>query len=121
MVCHSRGGLVARELARYAAAGKAPKLGRICQVGTPNQGTPLTDPEHWMTFLDAYSNCLTLLPDNTVTVVLEGILCLVKIVGSGIARRLPGLAAMEPEGSWLDNASQQRSRSGRMVHSKHKL
>ncbi len=107
IVCHSRGGLVARELARYAAAGNAPKLGRVCQVGTPNQGTLLTDPEHWTTFLDAYTNCLTLLPDNTITVLLEGILCLVKIVGSGLAHKLPGLAAMEPGGDWLNNASTQ--------------
>jgi len=98
VVCHSRGGLVARELAARAAAGQAPRVARVCQVGAPNLGTPLADATHWTVFLDAHTNCLTKLPDSLTTVVLEGLLCLVKIIGSGVARGLPGLAAMDPEG-----------------------
>ena len=101
IVCHSRGGLVARELAARAAAGNAPKVARVCQVGAPNLGTPLANASHWTDFLDAHTNCLTLLPDSTTTIVLEGLLCLVKIVGSGVARGLPGLAAMDPAGDSL--------------------
>ena len=98
VVCHSRGGLVARELAARAAIGQAPCVARVCQVGAPNLGTPLADAERWNVFLDAHTNCLTKLPDSVTTVVLEGLLCLVKIIGTGVARGLPGLAAMNPEG-----------------------
>lgn len=101
VVCHSRGGLVARELAARAAAGKAPRVDRVCQVGTPNLGTVLANPKRWVDFLDTYTNCLTALPDTTATIVLEGLLCLVKIVGSGAADGLPGLVAMNPDGAWI--------------------
>lgn len=101
IVCHSRGGLVARELAARAAAGQAPKVDRVCQVGAPNLGTALADAGRWTVFLDAHTNCLTVLPDSVSTIVLEGLLCLVKIIGTGVARGLPGLAAMDPVGEWL--------------------
>lgn len=101
IVCHSRGGLVARELAARAAAGKAPRIDRVCQIGTPNLGTVLANPKRWIDFLDTYTNCLTMLPDTTATIVLEGLLCLVKIVGSGAANGLPGLVAMNPDGAWV--------------------
>jgi len=111
IVCHSRGGLVARELAARAAmgsaAGVAPRVDRICQVGAPNLGTPLADASRWITFIDAYTSCLTRLPDTTTTIVLEGLLCLVKILGTGVARGLPGLAAMDPAGDWLQTLAGQ--------------
>jgi pimeloyl-ACP methyl ester carboxylesterase len=101
VVCHSRGGLVARELAARAAAKQGPPVDRVCQVGTPNLGTLLADPTRWVDFLDTYTNCLTMLPDSTSTIVLEGLLCLVKIVGAGAADGLPGLVAMNPQGPWI--------------------
>ncbi|CAN5484366.1 hypothetical protein BH10PSE17_BH10PSE17_03520 [soil metagenome] len=106
IVCHSRGGLVARELAARAAAGKAPRVHRICQVGAPNAGTMLANGEHWIQFLDAHTTALTLLPDTNTTIALEGVLCLVKIVGTGMVGGLPGLAAMDPEGKWLKQQAQ---------------
>lgn len=101
IVCHSRGGLVAREIAARAAEGHLPAVARVCQVGTPNLGTPLADAEHWTEFIDAYTGALVALPDTTATVLLEGVLCLVKIVGTGVSRGLPGLAAMDPAGDAL--------------------
>ena len=101
VLCHSRGGLLARELAARGAAGAGPRVDRICQVGAPNLGTPLADATRWTAFLDSHTNCLTVLPDTTTTIVLEGLLCLVKIIGTGVARGLPGLAAMEPAGDWV--------------------
>ncbi|RYY82766.1 MAG: hypothetical protein EOO24_39885 [Comamonadaceae bacterium] len=107
IVCHSRGGLVARELAARAAAGQAPTVDRVCQVGAPNLGTTLADASRWTVFLDAHTQCLTVLPDSVSTIVLEGLLCLVKIVGTGVARGLPGLAAMDPLGEWLQTRGAQ--------------
>lgn len=101
IVCHSRGGLVAREIAARAAEGRLPAVARVCQVGTPNLGTPLADAEHWTDFIDAYTGALVALPDTTATMLLEGVLCLVKIVGTGVSRGLPGLAAMDPAGEAL--------------------
>jgi hypothetical protein len=110
IVCHSRGGLLARDLAARAGA---PKINRVCQVGAPNLGTPLADARHWVTFLDSHTNCLTLLPDTASTILLEGLLCLVKILGTGVARGLPGLAAMDPEGEWLKAASEKAAGDAR--------
>lgn len=99
IVSHSRGGLVARELVRRGNA--APKIARVCLVGTPNLGTPLADILHWTTFLNVHTSLLSVLPDSTTTVLMEGLLCLVKILGSGLTGGLPGLAAMDPGSQWL--------------------
>jgi len=101
IICHSRGGLLARDLAARAALGDAPRVDRVCQVGTPNLGTVLADPKRWVNFLDAYTNCLTFLPDTAATIILEGLLCVVKIIGTGAADGLPGLVAMNPNGPWI--------------------
>ena len=99
IVSHSRGGLVARELVSRGDA--APKIARVCLVGTPNDGTPLADVQHWTTFLNTHTSLLNVLPDSSVTVLMEGLLCLVKILGSSLAGGLPGLAAMDPGSQWL--------------------
>jgi hypothetical protein len=104
VVCHSRGGLVTRVLC--GAACRVP-VRRACQVGAPNLGTPLADSSRWTAFLDSHTTALTTLPDSTTTIMLEGLLCVVKIVGTGVARGLPGLAAMEPDGEYLTTLAQQ--------------
>ena len=97
VVSHSRGGLVTRRL----AASDRLKIRRVCQVGTPNDGTPLAYPKHLITFLNGHTALLTKLPDTVSTIVLEGILCVVKLVATGAGHGLPGLAAMEPDGDYL--------------------
>jgi pimeloyl-ACP methyl ester carboxylesterase len=97
IVCHSRGGLVARVL----AAGKDFAVRRVCQVGTPNGGTPLAHAKHLISFLDGHTALLTKLPDSVSMVVLEGLLCVVKLIVTGAGTGLPGLSAMEPEGTYL--------------------
>lgn len=105
VICHSRGGLVTRELNAALQQRGDYQLRRICQVGVPNKGTLLTDSKYWISFIDAYTNCLTKLPDSTTTVVLEGILCLVKVLGAGVVDGLPGLSAMQPAGEWQSRAA----------------
>jgi hypothetical protein len=102
IVCHSRGGLVSRAITAAAASEKLPlRAGRLVMVAAPNRGTPLADSRYWIDFIDRHTNLLVELPDTVSTIVLEGTLCLVKIVGSGALGGLPGLAAMEANGEAL--------------------
>jgi hypothetical protein len=102
IVCHSRGGLVSRAIAAAANSRKLPlRVGKLVMVGAPNRGTPLTDVDHWKDFIDRYTNLLVTLPDGVLTVGLEGVLCLVKIIGGGAVEGLPGLAAMHTDGEML--------------------
>jgi pimeloyl-ACP methyl ester carboxylesterase len=102
IICHSRGGLVARALTADAASGQLPlRVGRLVMVAAPNRGTPLVDSHHWVDFIDRHTNLLVDLPDGVSTIFLEGVLCLVKIIGSGAVEGLPGLAAMDAKGEEL--------------------
>src|SRR5258706_7215181 len=51
IVCHSRGGLVAREIAEQGRA-KGVSVGRIIMVGVPNGGTTLADKDHMLGLID---------------------------------------------------------------------
>lgn len=113
IVCHSRGGLVARTLAQNPSAfglDTSPlKVRRVVFVGVPNNGTPLTNPDHMVQMLDRYSTALNLFPTGAVTETLEAILTVVKVVGHGALEGLAGLAAMRPDGTFLNtlNAGQE--------------
>ena len=74
---------------------------RMILVASPNYGTKLADARYWTTFLDAHTNLLTSLPDGVATILAEGILCFVKIVGSGATKHLDGLAAMNASTPFL--------------------
>ena len=100
-VSHSRGGLVVRELAARANEDQSYRVNRMVMVAPPNFGTPLANAAHWIVFLNAHTSILTYAPDTVATIVGEGLLCLVKILGSGVARGLSGIAAMNLEGSYL--------------------
>lgn len=98
IVCHSRGGLVSRLLARAAATGASPmRVRRLVLVGVPNEGTALADPDHMVEFLDRMTTALNLssaTPDWAD--VLEAVLAVVKVIGHAGLRKLDGLAAMNP-------------------------
>lgn len=106
IVCHSRGGLVSRV---FATSDRF-QVRRVVQVGVPNDGTPLADDRHIVDFLDGHTSFLTKLPDNVATVVLEGALCLVKLVAKG-AGDLPGLKAMLPKGEYLGELGRRKLRA----------
>jgi hypothetical protein len=104
IVCHSRGGLVARTLADPAAMGLGtPNLsvGKIVFVGVPNAGTPLADPDHLVTMLDRLTTALNLFPAGPVEETLEAIITAVKVIGHGTLQGLEGLASMQPGGDFL--------------------
>jgi hypothetical protein len=105
VICHSRGGLVARVLAekpsRFGLDTNGVRVRRVVFVGVPNAGTQLADPAHMIHFLDRMTSALNLFPAAGVTDVLEGILTAVKVIGHGALESLDGLAAMNPEGDFL--------------------
>lgn len=109
VVCHSRGGLVARTLAERSAevgAGRRPvRTRRVVFVGVPNSGTTLADPERMVQLLDRVTTALNYIPVGNAGEVLEGVIAAVKVLGHGALTGLPGLAAMNPAGefpAWLN-------------------
>jgi hypothetical protein len=110
VVCHSRGGLVARTLAEHpavfelnAARIKVPRL--VC-VGVPNAGTLLAHPDHMVKLLDRITTSLNLFPSGPVTETLEAIITAVKVIGHGALGGLDGLASMNPSGKFLSELNQ---------------
>jgi hypothetical protein len=110
IVCHSRGGLVARTLAEHpavfelnAARIKVPRL--VC-VGVPNAGTLLAHPDHMVKLLDRVTTSLNLFPSGPVTETLEAIITAVKVIGHGALGGLDGLASMNPSGKFLSELNQ---------------
>jgi hypothetical protein len=101
IVCHSRGGLVARILSGELGYVPVDQLavGRIVFAGTPNAGTPLVDASNISALIDRFTSLLNVVPPgpwSTIEGMVEGILELVKIVGVGAMGGLPGLNAMAP-------------------------
>jgi hypothetical protein len=96
IVAHGRGGLLARSL---AVDGRLP-LRRVCQLGTPNQGTPLANEANLPQFLDAHVAMLARTTRTVAQGTLEGVLCVARCVAQGLRAALPGLEALTP-----DNAS----------------
>jgi hypothetical protein len=120
VVTHSRGGLVARQLMEAApahATGRpAPVVRTLVHVATPNAGTTLASKDRLGDLLDVFSNLLSLLPDETVSVAVEGVLEVVKQVATGVLGGLDGLAAMDPEADSLRDLNDTASATGTRVH-----
>jgi pimeloyl-ACP methyl ester carboxylesterase len=106
VICHSRGGLVARTLAGELNRTTTSKLAvkRIVFVGVPNNGTALADPDNLVSFVDRYTTILNLAPPGPASVVadiLEGIITAVKIIAHAALNGLAGLTAMNPRSEFL--------------------
>lgn len=98
VLAHSRGGLVARELARMAKDLKV-TVRSITFVATPNDGTPLGDPERPMGLVDAVTNLVGALPGS------EGLEMVMELLQDVVLKSaldgLVGLVAMQPGGAYL--------------------
>ncbi len=95
IVGHGRGGLLARVL---VADGRLP-VRRVCQVGTPNNGTPLArEPLSW---LNAHVAPLTSIPARYSFLTLEGALAMMRSVALRAEPGLPGIDEVLPDGSPL--------------------
>jgi hypothetical protein len=107
IVCHSRGGLVTRELSerlsRYDGQGRNVRVRRAVFAGTPHRGTILTDSAHGIQMLDRYTNLFTELPDDAFTITAEALFMVAKLLYHGAIRALPGLRSMYPPGDYLQS------------------
>lgn len=97
ILCHSRGGIVARALAEQGAA-LLPDANctfrKIFFVATPNNGSALGDAAHMVEMVDVFTNLLTAFPDGPVTYSIETLLAIVKLLAYSAQTSLPGLRAM---------------------------
>jgi hypothetical protein len=120
VVTHSRGGLVARQFLTEPLAGAAgrpaPVIRTLVHVATPNAGTTLASPDRLGSLLDAFTNLLSLLPDETVLVAVQGVLEVVKQIATGVVGGLDGLAAMDPGGARLRALNEMPAPPGTAVH-----
>jgi hypothetical protein len=105
VVCHSRGGLVARTLAEGRAAfdmdTRNIDVRRIVFVGVPNQGTLLADPDHVGDMIDRMTTALNVVPPGSPADWLEGLLIGVKVLGHAGLNALVGLHSMNPKGKFF--------------------
>lgn len=110
IICHSRGGLVARTLAQgmdvFGINLDRTKVHRVAFVGVPNRGTQLADPDHMVEMIDRMTTALNLIPPGGVADILEGILIGVKIIGHGALNGLVGLHSMHPASPFLNRLNQ---------------
>jgi len=91
VICHSRGGIVARLLA--VAAPERVRIGRFVFVGSPNDGTALADPDLFSRFVDVYTN---LFVEHALDEALVGVVHLVATKAEDVCDRLPGVVAQRP-------------------------
>ncbi|HWC12459.1 MAG TPA: CHAT domain-containing protein [Acidimicrobiales bacterium] len=99
VLCHSRGGLVARvlaELGEHAGVAGRLRVRQVVFVATPNLGTPLADPANLGKLLDGLTNLLDVSSDRAATDSLAGIVAAVRQLAVGAPEGLDGLTSMNP-------------------------
>jgi hypothetical protein len=105
IVCHSRGGLVARVFTEKQDAlnvtGRKLNVNRVVFVAAPNAGTVLTDMKYMNDYVDAYTNILNFFPDTGITDIFEAIITVAKQLAVGALGGLTGLESMLPGGKYL--------------------
>jgi hypothetical protein len=105
ILCHSRGGLVARVLSErqsgFSLGSRELTVRRVVFAATPNSGTILADAEHHGALIDSVTNILQFVPDNGVTEVLESVITVAKHIAVGAVKGLEGLQSMRPGGEFL--------------------
>jgi pimeloyl-ACP methyl ester carboxylesterase len=105
IVCHSRGGLVARLLAErpqgFGLEASPLNVRRLVMAGVPSAGTPLADPDHMVDMIDRLTTVLTLAPSGLTVETLEALVIVLKVLGRGLLKGLDGLIAMRPDNEFL--------------------
>jgi hypothetical protein len=99
VVTHSRGGLVLRLLASSAGA---PRVGRVFLVASPNDGTPLASPARWDRLAAWLANLGEMFPGGALAFGLDFAAEALVWMASRAGGTLPGIAAMDPAGSFLE-------------------
>ncbi len=115
IVCHSRGGLLARALMHLDDAGLTRLLGenfarpaglhinidRIVFVATPNAGTDLALPTRIAGLVERLTNYVNMLPDSAGTIAAGALMSLAAAIAEAGLPRIPGLADQAPESELL--------------------
>lgn len=103
VICHSRGGLIARELAEGTPdlGSRKIKVRRVIFAATPNAGTLLADADHMGDLVDKFTNLVTLFPTPGAVDIVETIITVVKHIAVGAFDGLQGLTCMVPGGAYL--------------------
>ena len=110
VIAHSRGGLVARELAEPRVESPL-DVGQVLFVATPNDGTPLASAHRLTDLIDMLTNVLGLIPDNGVTDIIELVMSVLTPIWEGLLQAVPGLTAMDPQGEYLTGLNSHRAHS----------
>ena len=101
IVCHSRGGLVARQIEALGRAAGNVRVRRIVFVAATNAGTALADDAHIVDFISRYTTIAKFIPEGTARTVVDALALVVKVLAHGLLRDLEGLAAMNPHGAFM--------------------
>ncbi len=94
VIGHSRGGLVARELAERTRDTPL-SVRSLILAGTPNEGTPLADTKGMVAGLNRFGNLLALAPDPVSDIAGAVVAIVTQVLGDAVGE-LPGLTAMAP-------------------------
>ncbi len=110
VVCHSRGGLVARLLAERQSdlplGRRQMNVRRVVFVAAPNAGTVLTDADHMTAFVDTYTNLLQFYPSSRTVDVVDCLITVLKQLAVDTLKGLEGLTSMNPHGACLAAVNQ---------------
>lgn len=101
VVCHSRGGLVARQIAALGEVEGSVAVRRIVFVGATNAGTVLVDGDHMIEMIDRFTTIAKFIPQGVARKVVDALVLVVKVLGHGLVSELEGLSAMSPSGPFL--------------------
>ncbi|MEO7520622.1 MAG: alpha/beta hydrolase, partial [Gemmatimonas sp.] len=99
IICHSRGGLVAREIAAQGAQ-RGLHVRKIVFGAAVNNGTVLANPDHMLQLLDRYTTIAKLLP-GPAQLVIDAIVTALEVIAKGLLPELAGVSAMDPSGPYL--------------------
>lgn len=125
-VSHGSGALVVRSLLQHVlpASQFRPRIGPVISVAGTNAGTTLATPQHWTKLIDLYTNLavaamrlLERFPQTAPTALIlresiQGLAALIKHVAIHALDTggVPGLAAMDPRGSFINKLDQPQRR-----------
>jgi hypothetical protein len=113
IVCHSRGGLVAREIANQGDA-RGVRVGRIVFVGATNNGTVLCDEQHIVDLVNRYSTIARVIPNATTETIVDALAVVLKVAARALLHDLPGLLAMNPEGDFIQKLDSNATKAGQL-------
>ena len=97
IVCHSRGGLVSREIANQGDS-RGVKVKRIVFVGATNNGTILANEQHILDLVNRYSTIARIIPNTVTHTIVDALTVVLKVLARTLLNDLPGLTAMNPDG-----------------------